>query len=290
MKKIWIMILPLTLLISCSKNDVADAYGSFESNEIVVSAEVNGTVLSFMKSEGETVQENDLVTVIDTTTYFLNVNEIEKALSMIKLKIKSADQQKKILEIEKQNAIKNRDRISNLTQQNAAPQKQLDDLESSLQVMEEKIRQAETAKLLAQKEYDMNLVKLDKAKLMLNKCYVKALQKGTILENYSLAGEFTAAGKPLFKIADVSKMKAVFYLGEPQLAGLKLGDQVKVYIDAGEEIKEYSGNLNFISEKAEFTPKTIQTKDERVKLVYKAEAEVINDGSIKIGMPLEIRF
>jgi HlyD family secretion protein len=276
--------------MSCATRNGADAYGSFEANEIIVSAEVNGAILNYLKSEGETVTAGEIVTVIDTTNYFLNKQEIEKALSMIELKIETAQQQKKILEIEKQNAITNRDRISNLTEQNAAPQKQLDDLEISLQIIDEKLKLAQTNIQLARKEYETNLVKLDKANLILEKCYVKAPQNGTILENYNLAGEFTVAGKPLFKLADISKMKAIFYLGEPQLAGLKLGDQIKVFIDAGEGIKEFSGQLTFISEKAEFTPKTIQTKDERVKLVYKAEAEVINNGSIKIGMPLELRF
>ncbi len=290
MKSLYITIFSLVLFVSCSSNQSADAYGSFESDEIVVSSEVNGTILKYLKSEGEFIPGGEVVAIIDTTTYYLSKLELEKNLSMIQLKITSAEQQKDILEVEKNNAILNRDRISNLTQQQAAPQKQLDDIENSLQVLDKKITQAETNILLARKEYEASLVKMEKAELLLQKCFAKAPKSGVILEQYSEAGEFSSAGRPLFKLADISKMKAVFYLGEPQLAGLQLGDEVKIAIDVGKGMKEYVGKLTYISERAEFTPKTIQTKDERVKLVYKAEAEVVNDGSIKIGMPLEVRF
>lgn len=290
MKNNLIMILFMLLIVSCSTGNGADAYGSFEADEISVSAEVNGTILNTFKTEGDTVSAGQIVAVIDTTSYYLNVREIEQSLQMINLKIESAQQQKEILEIEKQNTIINRDRISSLIQQNAAPQKQLDDLETSLKILTKKINQAKTNIILAQKEYETNLVKLEKANLLLKKCYVKAPQNGTILEYYVSAGEFTAPGKPLFKLADISQMKAVFYVGEPQLTIIMLGDIINVYVDEKDGRKEFPGKLTFISEKAEFTPKTIQTKDERVKLVYQAEAVVRNDGSIKIGMPLEIRF
>lgn len=278
------------LLPGCAANHKADAYGSFEADEIFVSAEVNGTIFSFKKSEGETVQKGDLIAVIDTTTYALNLQEVEKALAMLTLKIKSAQQQLQILQTEKNNAEIDRQRFVNLIAQNAAPQKQLDDIDAALRVLDERIQQAGTNVKLSQKEFETNHVKQAQAKLLLGKCFVKAFRAGTILQIYSTAGEFTAAGKPLFKLADISRMKAIFYVSEPQLAGLKLGDELKVYIDANESMKKFIGTLTFISAEAEFTPKTIQTKDERVKLVYKAEASVTNDGSIKIGMPLEVRF
>jgi len=290
MKNFGILILLLIMMLGCSSNHKADAYGSFEADEIIVSSEVTGNILQYTKSKGEKIEAGEVAAIIDTTNYALNLLEIEKSLKMLKLKIKASQQQLQILNTEKSNTEIDRERFVNLITQNAAPQKQLEDIDAALRVLENRIQLMQTNVKLSQQEHETNQVKLDKAKLMLEKCFVKAPIQGTILQTYCTAGEFAGMGKPIFKLANISLMKANFYISEPQLAQLKLGDEIKVYIDNPTGLKEFSAKITFISEKAEFTPKIIQTKDERVKLVYKVNAEVINDGSIKIGQPLEVRF
>lgn len=291
MKTLIIIIYSVFLLFTaCSNKDLADAYGSFNATEITLSSEVSGTVVKINSKEGETVENGTLIAIIDTTQYALNLQEIESSLEIAATRIRSAEQQIELLNIKQKSLLKDKRRFENLLQQEAASQKQLDDINTSLQLIEKQIDQARTALELHNLELQLNKVKKDQVISMFEKCFLKAPLNSTILDVYVNEGELAGPGRPVLKLADMSLMTAVFYIAEPQLAQLNYNDKIKVFIDDSSGLKEFTGTVSFISSKAEFTPKTIQTKDERVKLVYKVEADVENDGSLKIGMPLEVRF
>ncbi len=278
------------LFVGCDKDDAdTDATGVFEATEVIVSAEANGKILSFDVNEGDQVVKNQVVGQIDSTQ--LHFTRLQLKSSMVAVASGKPDMQAQIeateREIEKQE--RERERIQRLLEGDVATQKQLDDIESLILVLKARLRSQKSSltntvnSVDAQgKTLEVQIAQLDD---QIERCKIKAPIDGTILVKYAEPGEVTVIGKALFKVADMENMILKAYVTSAQLAQLKLGQPVEVKAEFGEsELRSYKGKLTWISGKSEFTPKTIQTQDERANLVYAVKIAVPNDGYLKIGM------
>lgn len=312
MKKISLLLLTIssTLLISCKKgNGDFDASGTFEANEVIVSAETAGKILDFAADEGTKLEKNQVAVVIDPTNLQLQSEQVEASINALDEKtsdltpyIRTLEQQIEIQKTQVSSLERERIRFTNLLKEDAATGKQLDDIETQLKVAKEQLglsqRQLDQQKAAISTQNRSVLseqIPLSKRKAQiddqLSRTKVMNPVAGTVLTSYAEAGEITAAGKALYKIADLSVMDLRAYISGDQFSQVKIGQSVMVFVDNGkDEYKEMQGTVTWISDKAEFTPKTIQTKDERAHLVYATKIRVKNDGSVKVGMYGEVKF
>ena len=290
MKRTAMICVAAALLTGCNANRSGyDAEGYFESTEVTVSAESSGKILYFNAEEGADVEAGTLLGCIDTVQLYLTRMQLAKsAESVLKNRpdiakqVQAMKEQLKTLEREK-------DRVARLLADGAATQKQMDDIESQISVMEVQLDAQETALENSVSSLDaqsssigMQIAQIDDK---LAKCRISSPVSGTVLTKYAEAGEFVAAGRPLFKVADLDRVYLRAYVTSAQLSEIKIGQQVKVYSDYGKGYsKEYPGTVTWISSQSEFTPKNIQTDDERRNLVYAIKVAVGNDGLIKLGM------
>lgn len=275
---------------SCTESEpVADAYGNFEAEEILISAEANGKILSFEIDEGEKLTNSQFVALVDTILPALQMEELKAQRAKILASISNIDAQKKIIEQQKENLQIDLERVENMFESGASTQKQIDDLTGHLKVLDRQLTAYDAQKVSVAKELKI----LDSKYLLLNeqlsKCRVLNPKKGIVLEKYAKQGEITAAGKPLYKMADLDQIILKAYVSGAQLHQVKIGETCKVSIDKGEKkYLDFEGTITWISSQAEFTPKIIQTKEERVNMVYAIKVVVKNDGTIKLGMPGEV--
>jgi len=284
------------LFVSCGKlKSDADAFGTFEATEVIVSAEATGKILSFNVEEGQVLTANQRLGAIDSTQLYLRKQQIissKKALLSRRPDIK-----KQIASIEQQiaTAKTEHNRYQNLVKANAANQKQLDDINAQIALLEKQLDAQKTTLVTGNQgiNNDSEGISLQVSQLddQLKKCSITSPIAGTVLVKYAEMGEVAAPGKALFKIADTDNMILRAYVTADQLTKLKIGQKVKVTTDFGkDETKEYTATLAWISSKSEFTPKTIQTRDERANLVYAVKINVKNNGLLKIGMYGEVSF
>jgi len=279
-------------LVSCSNNtQEADAFGNFEADETLVSSEMSGKILWLDVEEGKIIDKDQVVGLIDTIMPSIQLIEIDAQKQRVVANMKSIESQIEVLNQQKTNLTIDFERISALIASGAATQKQLDDVTGGLKVIEKQIDASVSQKTAISKEINV----LDSKKLLLSeqliKCNIQNPLRGTVLEKYAEQGEITAAGKPLYKIADIENIILRVYVSGGQMNEVIMGKTCKVRIDQGKkEYTEFEGTIAWISSKAEFTPKIIQTKEERVNMVYAIKINVKNDGSINIGMPGEVIF
>ena len=292
MKTKSLIILAILLIAACkNKSDKADAYGNFEATEVIVSAETSGRILKFDVAEGREINQGTEIALIDTVLFHLQKAEIIAGMKGVRTRISSINAQNDILSQQIANLNVNIARTENMLKNDAATQKQYDDLTGQLAVMEKQITANNTQKASIAAELSVYEAKKATLNEQLTRSSVKSPIKGTIIEKYSEAGELTATGKPMVKIADLSVIKLKVYVSGAQLESVKLGQQCTVRIDNGKkDYSSFTGTITNISGKAEFTPKIIQTKEDRVTLVYAVTIGVINDGSMKSGMPGEAIF
>lgn len=292
MKTRSLIIIVVVLLSGCkSKTELADAFGNFEATEVIVSAETNGRIIKFTPLEGSQIEKDSSIALIDTTMFHLQKSEIDAGMNSVRTRINSINAQNAILTQQIENLNINVSRLERMLKDDAATQKQLDDLTGQTAVLQKQIASNNTQKASVAAELSVNETKIATVNEQIRRSTVKSPIKGTIIEKYSEAGEITSAGKPLVKIADLSLMKLKVYVSGAQLGSVKTGQECTVRIDKGEkDFSSYTGIISFISGKAEFTPKIIQTKEERVTLVYAVNIDVINDGFLKAGMPGEAIF
>ena len=285
-----------SLLISCGKSkDNYDASGTFEATEVIVSAEATGRILSFDIEEGQILTSNELIGRIDSTQLYLHKQQIissKKALQSSRPDIK-----KQIAAIQQQiaTAKSERKRFENLVKANASNQKQVDDINAQIAVLEKQLDAQKTTLQTTNQGISDNsegvTFQAEQLQDQLQKCKIISPIAGTVLVKYAEMGEVASPGKALFKIADTNHMILRAYITADQLSQLKIGQKVKVTSDFGkDQNREYAGTLAWISSKAEFTPKTIQTRDERANLVYAVKINVKNDGLVKIGMYGNVKF
>ncbi len=291
-----IITLMVFALSSCGSGEkVFDATGSFEATEIIVSSQANGLILELNADEGRQLQEGELVGLIDSTQ--LHLQKLSLLSSMRGVWAQHPDIHKQTAAIKDQiNTMeRERSRVERLIESNAANQKQLDDIVSQLEVLQSELDAHQTMlrQSSAQVSAQSSTLEIQIAQLedQLDKTKVRAPINGTVLNKYAEAGELAGMGTPLFKIADTERMYLRAYVTNDQLAKVKLNDEVTVRVDDGEGgSRTYTGQISWISDKSEFTPKTIQTKNERANLVYAMKVSVPNDGYLKIGMYGEVKF
>jgi len=274
--------------ISCGNDEKADGYGNFEATEITVSAEANGKIEFLDLEEGVILEKNQNVGLIDTTQLYLNKQRAIASLKTIESRSGNVLSQIAVLNEELKTARSEKDRIQNMFSENAATQRQVDQAVGKVNVINQQIKSVGTQNAPIINEVKSTEVQIKIIEDQIQKSKIINPVKGTVLSKYAEPGEITAFGKPLYKIADISEMTLRVYIGEPQLPQVRVGQKVTVKIDIEEGMKDYEGKVSWISSSAEFTPKIIQTKEERVNLVYAVKIIVQNDSSLKIGMPAEM--
>jgi len=304
---IWIIALSLA---ACNSNkEKFDASGTFEADEVIVSSELNGKILSFNLDEGSVLKKDSTVGTIDAVNIALQKEQVEANIASLREKTSDVNPQVKLLQdqlsvqqAQLENLQHEKKRIESLLKEDAATGKQLDDityqvnaLQKQMNVTQQQINvqksnvSTQNRSILSEgKPLAKNVALLEE---QLSKANITNPVSGTVLTKYAEAGEVTSAGKALYKIADLSVITLRAYITGTQLSQVKLGQQVKVLVDDGKDTyREMNGTVSWISDKAEFTPKTIQTKDERANLVYAMKVKVKNDGYLKIGMYGEVKF
>lgn len=292
MKKLFWIILISATAVACSNNeDKADAYGNFEATEVMVSAMAQGEIISLNIEEGQQLDLGKIIGLIDTVDLSLKKLQLNRSKDAVYTGLGTINAQEDVLLQQKKNLLVDKDRIDKLFKDGAATQKQRDDINGALDLLEAQIISANSQKDRIMAEAQTIDAQIDQVLEGLWKCRISNPTSGTVLIKYAEAGEVAVMGKPLYKIADLRQMELKVYVSGDQLPHIKLGQEVEVQIDkTKKENSSMSGQISWISSTAEFTPKTIQTKDERVNLVYAVKIRVKNDGSIKIGMPGQVNF
>lgn len=285
------------ILTSCSEKETSyDASGVFEVTEVIVSARGAGTIEQLSVSEGDQVEAGTPLGYIDTLQLDLQRKQLSASLSATDSRQLDENRQLASLRQQLANLRSEQSRFQQLVNENAAPRKQLDDINYQIDVVEKQIsataEQIGSANTSTRGQTTGIVAQIDQINARIADCVISSPISGTILSKFAEAGEYATPGKPLFKVGDISRMRLRAYITASQLTELKIGDRVKVYADQGDSgRKEYDGTVTWISDEAEFTPKTIQTRDERSNLVYAIKIDVDNrDGLIKRGMYGDIKF
>ncbi|HNU36927.1 MAG TPA: HlyD family efflux transporter periplasmic adaptor subunit [Macellibacteroides fermentans] len=290
------LFLAALLPVACSNNKTDyDASGIFESTEVIVSSQVSGQLMEFTVTEGLQLQADSYLGYVDTTQLYLKKQQLMASRTAVSSRSTSVPRQ--IASLKEQIATQKRElaRFGNLVKLNAANQKQVDDIQSQLSVLEKQLA-AQTELLVNNNQgisgestaLESQIAQIEDQLL---KSRITSPIQGTVLTKYAEQGEFTAPGKALFKVSDMQQMYLRAYITSDQLTQLKQGQPVTVYADFGEDqMRTYPGTISWIADKAEFTPKTIQTRNERANLVYAVKIAVTNDGYLKNGMYGEVKF
>lgn len=318
----------LTIAVSCllfgchSKQNAYDATGIIEADEIVVSAEVNGKLLEYVVEEGLQIGKDSIIGKIDPTQYALQSQQFQQSISAIDRKTmpvqpqldllatqeQTQKEQLKSLNIQLESARKEKNRMTKLFQSKAATQKQMDDINSQFDLLQQQVEVAKSQIQMTRQQMDSykttiahqnagilsekNVFEERKSASddLLQKSNIANPVNGTVLSNYVHAGEWVNTGKPLYKIADLKTVYLRAYIDGSQLLNVKLNQEVQIIVRYGDNQREYSGKIVWISDKSEFTPKTIQTADERAHLVFATKIKIENDGYLKLGMYGEVKF
>jgi HlyD family secretion protein len=283
-------------LSSCgSKDTEVDASGIFESTEIIVSSETTGKIMQLDIFEGQDVKAGLPFGLIDTVQLQLRKVQLLSTIEASQSRSPDIETQLAGLKTQIDIAKREKNRFENLVKANAANSKQLDDINSQIQVLEKQLAAQKTIldssnKGIGDEGKALNY-QVEQIDDQIDRSHLSSPVDGTILIKYAEAGEIATPGKPLFKVADLRTMYLKAYITTDQLSKLKIGQDVKVISEYGEnDIRTYKGKVNWISSKAEFTPKTVQTRDERANLVYAVKIMVKNDGYLKIGMYGGVKF
>lgn len=293
--KRFVYIAITLLMVSCGEKSEFDAQGTFEATEVTVSSEANGRIISFNIEEGNMVDANTIIGTIDSVQLYLQRKQLEAQQSAL---LASRPDIKKQVSSLKEEIAKQKvelKRIGNMLRDGAATQKQYDDIEAHIRILEGKLDATLSTLTKNASTIDDNSAALEAQISALDdrieKCKIVSPINGTVLVKYAEAGELATVGKPLMKVADLENIYLRAYFTSNQLADIKLGDNVTVIADFGEDNRyEYDGKITWISAESEFTPKTIQTKESRSNLVYAVKIAVKNDGRIKIGLSGEVKL
>jgi len=288
MKQLFTFLI-LINLVACNKNnDNADGYGNFEATEVTISAEASGKIEYLNLEEGAIVAPNTQVGLIDTIQLYLSKQQLIASKNTIASKSGNVLSQTAVLNEQLKTTLIEQKRIQNMFAENAATKRQVDEINGKVNVLNEQIKSIKTQEAPISNEQKSIDVQIEKINDQIQKCKIINPFQGTVLAKYSEANEITNFGKPLYKLADLTTMTLRVYISEKQLNQIKVGQKVTVKIDTQEDMKSYPGTISWIASSAEFTPKIIQTKEERANLVYAVKVNVKNDGSLKIGMPAEM--
>jgi len=288
--KYLIPLLLLTLMACKQQADSADAYGNFEAIEVIVSAESSGRIISFLPAEGAALQTGQVAVNIDTTQLYLQKLSLESGFASLGSRIHTLDAQLRSIEVQMDNLIREKKRIDKLVEGGAATSKQQDDINGQVSLLEAQMAATASQKDAVFAERLTLYARIEQVEDQINKCAVRNPIDGILLSKYKEQGEMAAPGQPLFKMANMEELILRAYVSGDQLSSIKTGGSVTVSFDKEQDLQQTKGVVSWISPRAEFTPKIIQTREERVNLVYAIKVVVPNDGSLKIGMPGEVIF
>jgi HlyD family secretion protein len=286
-------VLPLLMALpgACTlQNDQADAYGNFEAVEVMVSAESSGRILSFLPVEGDLLTRGQVSVRIDTTQLYLRKLGLESGFASLSSRIHTLDAQLHASRVQLDNLLREQKRMEKLVEGGAATPKQLDDINGQVALLEAQMAATASQKDAVFAERKTLEVQIKQVEDQLEKCAVQNPMDGTLLIKYKEQGEMASPGQPLYKMANMNELILRAYVSGDQLASIKTGGSVTVSFDKDQGLQQCAGVVSWISPRAEFTPKIIQTREERVNLVYAIKVVVPNDGSLKIGMPGEVIF
>lgn len=289
--KLFIIILPAILLACNGNNNNSDAYGNFEAKEVIVSAETQGKIIQLNIEEGNLLNRDQKVGCIDTSLLYIQKQQliaqkhaVSTKLANIKAQIAVQEEQMKSLKTEK-------NRIEKLFADKAATQQQSDDINGRYDVIAKQIVVTKTQLNSVYSEMDVIDKQSDLISEQIKRAIIVNPVEGTVIEKYIETGEIATMGKAIYKIAKLDEIDLRIYISGAQLPNVTIGQKVTVFVDKDENTNEkYEGIISWVSDQAEFTPKIIQTKEERVNMVYAVKVRVKNDGKLKIGMPGEVKF
>lgn len=283
-------------LASCGKNaNEYDASGNFEAAEKIISSESTGKILQLNIEEGLVLKAGQPVGYIDTTQLFLRKKQLHYSIRALLAKSPDAASQLSTIQKQIETATYEKKRMENLLKDDAGTKKQLDDLTAQVELLQKQYNALQTSLVITARSLQSETLPLkaqvEQLEDQIKKSIIVNPMEGTVLTKYAEQDEVVTAGKAIYKIADLSAMLLRAYISGDQLAEIKLGQKVNVLVDDVEAgTKKYEGILEWVSDKAEFTPKTIQTKAERANLVYAIKIKVKNDGFLKIGMYGDVMF
>jgi len=296
MKRITTLLFISALVAACGNGDSDfDATGTFEADEIIVSSEVSGTIEQLDIEEGSNVEAGQLLGWIDTTQLYLKKKQLLAQIDAILSKRPQIATQLASYKVQLETAERELRRVENLSKAGAATQKQVDDARAQVAVIQRQMEAHRSSLDISSQGLISETLPLsaqvEQVEDQLRRARIVNPIKGTVLDQYTEQHELVTPGKPLYKVADLSNLDLRAYISGNQLPQTKLNQDVTVLVDDGAGgYKEYPGTITWISPKAEFTPKTIQTKEERADLVYATKVRVKNDGYLKVGMYGEVKF
>jgi len=268
----------------------ADAYGNFEAVERIISAETQGRILHFEAEEGDALRKGELVFLIDTTQLALKRAQLASGRMSMHARIKTIYAQVKASKVQLQNLQREKRRIDRLVEGGAATSKQQDDLEGQIALLEAQIVASQSQVTTVHAELQTLEIQIRQVDDQLDRCRIKSPMDGVILSTYRRSGEMASPGLALFKMANLDELSLRAYVSGKQLSQIHVGKDITVRYDSGQGLEELPGKVSWVSSSAEFTPKIIQTREERVNLVYAVKVRVANQGQLKIGMPGELSF
>jgi len=294
-RNIYLVFLALFLAACQNGEPLPDAYGNFEADEVLVSSEASGRLLSFELEEGISLEKGQLVGLVDTMQLHLQKAQLKARLRSLDQKLQDAEPDILVLQKQLDKLEVERRRFERLVANKAATPQKLDDIKGQISVVEQQMDAAREKVSLANRsilsEADPLRAQIDLLEDQLAKCRIYSPISGYVLLKLAEPAEVVTLGKPLFKIAKLDPLFLRAYFSGKQLPSLKLGQEVEVWVDDSTDgLRRIQGRVSWISDQAEFTPKTIQTREERVDLVYAVKIEVPNDGRLKVGMPAEVRL
>ncbi len=289
---LFLFMLSSLFVTSCQQDEnTSDAFGNFDVNETIISAEAAGKLEQFNISEGSVVKVGALVGTIDSTNLILERNSIEANKLTISAKLTAINAEIKVLKTQLEVVDKEHQRVIKLVKSDAATQKQLDDIEGNIKIIKSKIAAANAQKPAVKAQLEVIDANIAKINNQIDKCIIINPVEGIVLTKLVEQHELVGPGRPLYKVANPDKIYLKAYVTGSQVSGLKTGQKVSIIIDNAEGgLETLAGTINWISEEAEFTPKLIQTREERVSLVYAIKVGFNNNGKVKIGMPGEVKF
>jgi len=291
-----ILLAAAFFIISCSaKEDNFDASGSFEAEETIIASEAAGVIKVFNLQEGQTLQAGQTIGYIDSLQLYLKKKQLQAQIGAVLSKKPNVSTQIASLQEQLKAAQREQKRLRNLVQVDAATPQQLDNMNAQVEVLQRQISAQRSALTISTESLSQEAiplqVQIDQVNDQLQKCRLINPVNGTVLAKYAEEKEVAAPGKPLYRIADLSTLNLRAYITGDQLSKVRLNQPVTVLVDNGPDTyQEYPGTITWINNKSEFTPKTIQTKDERANLVYATKIRVKNDGFLKLGMYAEVKF
>lgn len=295
-KFMFFAVVSTLLVTACqNKNGEADAFGVIEAREITISSESNGKLLAFNVEEGNVYQQGATLGIIDTTQLYLQILQLNASINAALARRPDMPSQIKALQDKLETLQKEQLRIKNLIAANAVSTQKLDEINAEINITQSQIVAIKSTLSTTNNSIleEVEAMRFQKLQLIngFSKCFLTAPITGTIIKKYIEENELAFQGKPLFKMADLTNMYIRVYVSEDMLSNIKMSQQAEIKIDAQNgDHKSFIGTVSWISPKAEFTPKMIQTKKERVNLVYAIKVNFQNDGSAKIGMPGDVVF